>query len=54
MAASIKEHCNPKPNACLTCFLACGKHVEVRQDATPVYPLTVRNTRPFMPSVVCA
>ncbi len=30
-AQSIKDRCQPKPMACRTCFLACGKAVEVQQ-----------------------
>lgn len=30
-AQSIKDRCDPKPKACRTCFLACGKSVRVQQ-----------------------
>jgi aldehyde:ferredoxin oxidoreductase len=30
-AQSIKDRCQPKPTACRTCFLACGKAVQVQQ-----------------------
>lgn len=30
-AQSIKDRCNPKPKACRTCFLACGKSIQVQQ-----------------------
>jgi aldehyde:ferredoxin oxidoreductase len=30
-AQSIRERCQPKPKACKTCFLACGKSVRVQQ-----------------------
>jgi len=30
-AQSIKDRCQPKPKACRTCFLACGKSVRVQQ-----------------------
>jgi aldehyde:ferredoxin oxidoreductase len=30
-AASIAERCDPTPKACRTCFLACGKQVQVQQ-----------------------
>lgn len=30
-AQSIRQRCQPKPKACRTCFLACGKSVRVRQ-----------------------
>ena len=30
-AQSIRERCQPKPKACRTCFLACGKSVRVQQ-----------------------
>jgi aldehyde:ferredoxin oxidoreductase len=30
-AQAIKARCNPRPHACRTCFLACGKSVVVQQ-----------------------
>ncbi len=30
-AQSIRQRCQPKPKACRTCFLACGKTVRVQQ-----------------------
>ncbi|WP_319521702.1 aldehyde ferredoxin oxidoreductase family protein [uncultured Desulfosarcina sp.] len=30
-AQSIKDRCRPRPTACRTCFLACGKSIEVQQ-----------------------
>ncbi|HKK91078.1 MAG TPA: aldehyde ferredoxin oxidoreductase family protein [Desulfobacteraceae bacterium] len=32
-ANSMKEKLNAKPRACKTCFMACGKHVEVQEGA---------------------
>ena len=29
-AAAIKERCRPQPHACRTCFMACGKRIEVQ------------------------
>ncbi len=29
-AQSMKDECNPRPMACRTCFMACGKHVEIQ------------------------
>ncbi len=29
-AEAIKARCNPKPHACHTCFMACGKRVELQ------------------------
>ena len=29
-ATAIKEHCRPRPHACRTCFMACGKRIEVQ------------------------
>ncbi len=30
-AQSIKNKCNPRPNACRTCFLACGNRIEIQE-----------------------